>query len=160
MFSLVFAALVAWSSGAGPIGYDDITCGSTVKMIHVGTKMSLKSQNVQFGTGSGQQTVTLADQRSSADDYWQIRAAHGKECKQGYVVVINYLQSDCFHLTFNIAHASSAEQLSAYRTLQHTSSCIATPSALLSARTRKSAPLLTSRARAILVAAPVLCVSR
>lgn len=62
-----------------------MTCGSTVKLEHVGTRFRLHSQEVQYGTGSGQQTVTLVQETDSADSFWKVLAQHGKQCKRGYV---------------------------------------------------------------------------
>jgi hypothetical protein len=42
-------------------GYDHITCGSTFKINHASTNMRLRSQEVSYGTGSGQQVRTVLE---------------------------------------------------------------------------------------------------
>eukprot|EP00045_Choanoeca_perplexa_P015516 m.196250 g.196250 ORF g.196250 m.196250 type:complete len:209 (-) comp17010_c0_seq1:5266-5892(-) len=80
---LAAIALALGTHASGPIGYDHITCGSTFKINHASTNMRLRSQEVSYGTGSGQQSVTLAKGETDVVDYWQVRAPHGKDCKQG-----------------------------------------------------------------------------
>ncbi|EDQ91379.1 uncharacterized protein MONBRDRAFT_23718 [Monosiga brevicollis MX1] len=83
MLTAALLACLVCARASGPIGYDEVTCGSTMRINHVATRLNLRSHEVAYGTGSGQQSVTLASSDSDSNDYWQIRAPNGKDCKQG-----------------------------------------------------------------------------
>ena len=61
-----------------------MTCGSAIQLEHVATRFRLTSQEVQYGTGSGQQSVTLHRETDKASALWKVLAADGKQCKRGY----------------------------------------------------------------------------
>eukprot|EP00550_Attheya_septentrionalis_P003028 CAMPEP_0198281936 /NCGR_PEP_ID=MMETSP1449-20131203/1816_1 /TAXON_ID=420275 /ORGANISM="Attheya septentrionalis, Strain CCMP2084" /LENGTH=217 /DNA_ID=CAMNT_0043977963 /DNA_START=129 /DNA_END=782 /DNA_ORIENTATION=- len=61
-----------------------VTCGSAIKMTHVDTggKYYLHSANAQMGSGSGQQVVTMVEDRSAVGGLWLVREGHGEpQCK-------------------------------------------------------------------------------
>eukprot|EP00055_Hartaetosiga_balthica_P007642 m.26617 g.26617 ORF g.26617 m.26617 type:complete len:230 (+) comp5870_c1_seq1:749-1438(+) len=66
--------------GLEPKGYDEITCGSTVKLKHTASKFLLHSQDVAYGSGSGQQSVTTKKDEQDSFDFWQIKGTEEKEC--------------------------------------------------------------------------------
>ena len=53
-----------------------ITCGSAVKLRHLGSKFYLNSGEMAWGTGSGQQVVTLGKTKNSSSSLWQVRESH------------------------------------------------------------------------------------
>lgn len=52
-----------------------ITCGSLLKLQHVGTGVNLHSHEIAYGSGSGQQSVTGFTGGDDANDYWAVKAA-------------------------------------------------------------------------------------
>ena len=57
--------------------YEGVTCGSTIKLQHSGTKARLHSHDIAYGSGSGQQSVTGFPETTDANSYWQVLHAHG-----------------------------------------------------------------------------------
>ena len=79
----------AWDDDDGPANvdaadYEGVTCGSTIKLQHSGTKARLHSHDIAYGSGSGQQSVTGFPETTDANSYWQVLHAHGAEpCRFG-----------------------------------------------------------------------------
>ena len=82
------------------VGFQFVTCGTVLKLIHVDTSVRLHSHDVKYGSGSGQQVVShtalqyyrvLCTQSvtgvANADDvnsYWVVKGKHGAEqCTRG-----------------------------------------------------------------------------
>uniref|UniRef100_A0A7S0MRV7 MIR domain-containing protein n=1 Tax=Pyramimonas obovata TaxID=1411642 RepID=A0A7S0MRV7_9CHLO len=82
-FTPVAGAIFGGSDGT------PVTCGSTVKLQHSGTKYRLHSHEVAYGSGSGQQSVTCYEGGDDANSYWTIQASTGPKanpCPQGTVL--------------------------------------------------------------------------
>lgn len=54
-------------------GCAQVTCGSVVKLLHVGTQYRLHSHEIPYGSGSGQQSVTSFPRGDDANSYWIVR---------------------------------------------------------------------------------------
>ena len=50
-----------------------VTCGTTVKLQHIGTNYHLHSHEVAYGSGSGQQSVTASSAGDDAGSYWVVK---------------------------------------------------------------------------------------
>lgn len=53
--------------------YDRITCGSAIKLQHESTKFRLHSHNINWGSGSGQQSVTAFEGAGDSNSLWLVR---------------------------------------------------------------------------------------
>jgi len=58
-----------------------VTCGSVMKLRHIATNFRLHSHNVQYGSGSGQQSVTAFPNVDDTNSFWVVRGS--KPCKTG-----------------------------------------------------------------------------
>ena len=84
------------------VGFQFVTCGTVLKLIHIDTNIRLHSHDVKYGSGSGQQvsgcTTACCSQYvlgtqsvtgvTSADDvnsYWVVKAQHKGQCIRGLV---------------------------------------------------------------------------
>lgn len=79
------AAVLAGSSREPPTpGFDLVTCGSTIK-IGFGPAMDyrLHSHEVAYGSGSGQQSITLKRGVDDNNGFWTVQKGIGQECKRG-----------------------------------------------------------------------------
>ena len=65
-----------------------VSCGSVVKLRHGSTGARLHSHEVNYGSGSKQQSVTGLRIKGDTNSLWQIMAANGKDCASGYVVCV------------------------------------------------------------------------
>lgn len=54
-----------------------------MKLEHRATKHRLHSEDVTYGTGSGQNSVTGTPEATSGESYWIVRGAEGVDCEQG-----------------------------------------------------------------------------
>lgn len=75
--------LLIFTSSLLFIGYDKVTCGSTIKLANKVTNYRLHSHGVSYGSGSGQQSVTGFSERDDPNSFWMIRAAHSMQCIRG-----------------------------------------------------------------------------
>lgn len=82
LFACACASVVAVARAEAPAS---VTCGSALKLKHSSTKHFLGSQQVQYASGSGQQSVT-ARSDGSEDQYWILRGAVGEECERGSAI--------------------------------------------------------------------------
>jgi len=57
--------------------FDYVTYGSVVKLEHQATKYRLHSHSINWGSGSGQQSVTALEHPGDAGGYWRITEAYG-----------------------------------------------------------------------------------
>jgi len=64
-----------------------VTCGSVIKLRHNPTGFRLHSHQVQYGTGSGQQSVTGFPNLDDNNSFWVIKGQIGKQCKTGTPLV-------------------------------------------------------------------------
>nr|VZI34875.1 unnamed protein product [Spirometra erinaceieuropaei] len=61
-----------------------ITCGSLMKLLNTDFNVRLHSHDVQYGSGSGQQSVTAIEDVSEAGSYWKVMGPNGvKVCNRG-----------------------------------------------------------------------------
>lgn len=61
-----------------------VTCGSALKLRHVGTGYYLHSHPIRWSSGSGQQSVTAFGGEGDTNSLWQVRSAFGQApCAQG-----------------------------------------------------------------------------
>jgi hypothetical protein len=72
-----------------------VTCGSLVKLKHVTSEARLHSHNVNYMTGSRQQSVTGLKSAADPSSFWTIREPYGQpQCIQGFVVECFPLHTD------------------------------------------------------------------
>jgi len=55
-----------------PTGMESVTCGSTIKLVHEESRFRLHSHEVNYGTGSGQQSVTAHGSKDDPNSYWLV----------------------------------------------------------------------------------------
>ncbi|KDO34388.1 hypothetical protein SPRG_01524 [Saprolegnia parasitica CBS 223.65] len=60
-----------------PAGMEYVTCGSTIKLVHEASRFRLHSHEVNYGTGSGQQSVTAHGSRDDYNSYWLVKEGDG-----------------------------------------------------------------------------------
>uniref|UniRef100_A0A6G1S400 Stromal cell-derived factor 2-like protein 1 n=1 Tax=Aceria tosichella TaxID=561515 RepID=A0A6G1S400_9ACAR len=62
---------------------DHVTCGSVVKLANEAKpKVRLHSHDVKYGSGSGQQSVTAAENQDT-NSYWSILGTNSNQCNRG-----------------------------------------------------------------------------
>ncbi|KAI9092394.1 MIR motif-containing protein [Phlyctochytrium arcticum] len=93
MHWFLWATVVAFLGSAAakeqtPFVLDDefrvVSCASVVKLAHKNTGCRLHSQQVSYGTGSGQQAVTCNPAADNNDDFFIVSAGHGQpQCQRG-----------------------------------------------------------------------------
>lgn len=69
-----------------------VTCGSAIKLAHVetGRKFYLDSGEQSYGSGSGQQIVTLKPEKNDHSSLWLAREGHGEpQCNAGEPIHCN-----------------------------------------------------------------------
>jgi len=72
---------------AGCEGADFVTCGSVIKLKNRVYDARLHSQQVTYGSGSRQQTVTAIGEETSASSYWWVRGTSSNaECSRGKAI--------------------------------------------------------------------------
>ncbi|XRB24489.1 stromal cell-derived factor 2-like protein [Pseudoscourfieldia marina] len=78
-----FLALLFMGAASSEASEVIVTCGSSVKLQHDRTKYRLHSHEVQYGSGSGQQSVTGYKDGDDSNDYWIVHGAFRTNCTQG-----------------------------------------------------------------------------
>ncbi|CAH8506765.1 unnamed protein product [Heterobilharzia americana] len=64
-----------------------VTCGSVLKLVNTDYNVRLHSHEVQYGSGSGQQSVTAVSEEMDTNSYWQVVERNGSpQCNRGRVV--------------------------------------------------------------------------
>jgi dolichyl-phosphate-mannose--protein O-mannosyl transferase len=67
-----------------PLGFDSVTCGSSIKLVHDMTRFRLHSHEIAYGSGSGQQSVTAHASRNDPNSYWLVKEGDGEAaCELG-----------------------------------------------------------------------------
>lgn len=92
--------------------YSKVTYGSALKLLHVPSKFRLHSHQIQWGSGSGQQSVTGFQGSSDPNSLWQVKEAFassevlspGTPVKCGDVIRLHHAQTKRFLHSHN--HAS------------------------------------------------------
>ena len=112
--ALVLCALAS-SARAAYHEHDDeeieppaITCGSIIKLRHKASGFRLHSHQVQWGSGSGQQSVTAVDKADDPNSYWPVKEGHGQPtCVRGEPVkcgaTVRPSDSNTMHFTHDRA---------------------------------------------------------
>ncbi|KAI9595405.1 MIR motif-containing protein [Syncephalis fuscata] len=69
-------------------GFEAVTCGSTIRLVHRATRYQLHSQEAKYGQGqgSGQQIVTALETESDQDCFWLVKPALDATCTRGQPV--------------------------------------------------------------------------
>lgn len=78
---LLFCSVYGFLSASEDV--DEVTCGSVVKLRNTRYLVQLHSHEVQYGSGSGQQSVTGVDNSDDVNSYWVATAATGQHCTRG-----------------------------------------------------------------------------
>ncbi|KAI8850650.1 MIR motif-containing protein [Chytridium lagenaria] len=101
--------------------FQSVTCGSSIKLAHTSSGFRLHSHGINYGSGSGQQSVTGFSSGDDANSYFLVMGPLGETCKRG--VPIKCGESvRLFHMSTNKylhshAHAaplSGNQEVSAY----------------------------------------------
>ncbi|DAZ99617.1 TPA: hypothetical protein N0F65_001445 [Lagenidium giganteum] len=56
-----------------PTGFEHVTCGSSIKLVHEESRFRLHSHEIAYGSGSGQQSITAHSSRSDPNSYWVVK---------------------------------------------------------------------------------------
>lgn len=64
-----------------------VTCGSVVKLRNVETRQRLHSHRIDYGSGSGQQSVTTVAAGDDPNSLWIVTASHRDRCRRGEPIV-------------------------------------------------------------------------
>ncbi|TDH73019.1 hypothetical protein CCR75_003720 [Bremia lactucae] len=76
---LQFCLLTTSSLPPDPHGFEYVTCGSSIKLVHDASRFRLHSHEIAYGSGSGQQSVTTHMARNDVNSLWLVKegeAAH------------------------------------------------------------------------------------
>mmetsp|Transcript_41327 Transcript_41327/g.104208 ORF Transcript_41327/g.104208 Transcript_41327/m.104208 type:complete len:217 (-) Transcript_41327:76-726(-) len=85
---LAFQLALAQEEDSDALNY--VTCGSLIKLKHVSTEARLHSHNVNYATGSRQQSVTGLKSAADPGSFWTIREPFGEnQCIQGTPIKAN-----------------------------------------------------------------------
>jgi len=88
--SVVTAVVIALlgAQHAVAASQDTVTCGSMLQLEHSASKFRLHSHEVKYGHqhGSHQQSVTLFQQSTDANNNFLIEGAYGEDCRPGTAV--------------------------------------------------------------------------
>ncbi|RLN44635.1 hypothetical protein BBJ29_001190 [Phytophthora kernoviae] len=67
-----------------PQGFEHVTCGSSIKLVHEWSRYRLHSHEIAYGSGSGQQSVTTHMARNDVNSYWLVKEGDGQSvCEVG-----------------------------------------------------------------------------
>uniref|UniRef100_K3X1Y8 MIR domain-containing protein n=1 Tax=Globisporangium ultimum (strain ATCC 200006 / CBS 805.95 / DAOM BR144) TaxID=431595 RepID=K3X1Y8_GLOUD len=61
-----------------PTGFEYVTCGSSIKLVHEQTRFRLHSHEIAYGGGSGQQSITAHGSRNDRNSYWLVKEGDGE----------------------------------------------------------------------------------
>lgn len=71
-----------------PTGFEYVTCGSSIKLVHEQTRFRLHSHEIAYGGGSGQQSITAHGSRSDRNSYWLVKEGDGEAgCSIGTLLI-------------------------------------------------------------------------
>lgn len=97
-----------------------VTHGSVIKLINMDYKVRLHSHDVNYGTGSGQQSVTATHQQEDVNSHWLIKpktkpSARGEPVNCGDVIRLQHLStSKNLHSHHFSSPLSGNQEVSAY----------------------------------------------
>lgn len=63
---------------ADPQGFEYVTCGSSIKLVHELSRFRLHSHEIAYGSGSGQQSITAHAARNDPNSYWLVKEGDGE----------------------------------------------------------------------------------
>ncbi|KAE9031720.1 hypothetical protein PR003_g11793 [Phytophthora rubi] len=67
-----------------PQGFEHVTCGSSIKLVHEPSRYRLHSHEIAYGSGSQQQSVTTHMARNDVNSYWLVKEGDGETaCEVG-----------------------------------------------------------------------------
>lgn len=61
-----------------PTGFEYVTCGSSIKLVHEPSRFRLHSHEIAYGGGSGQQSITAHGSRNDRNSYWLVKEGDGE----------------------------------------------------------------------------------
>eukprot|EP00835_Amoeboradix_gromovi_P005360 NODE_496_length_7738_cov_0.394031.p2 type:complete len:214 gc:universal NODE_496_length_7738_cov_0.394031:331-972(+) len=86
----MFALSLLVSSSEMPSGFERVTFGSLIKLVHYKSDYRLNSIAVNYASGSGQQVVTSVPTAKDTNSYWMVRNGFSEEQQElGTVVRCN-----------------------------------------------------------------------
>lgn len=84
MFDWLLQFHVPYSDYADPEGFEHVTCGSILKLVHETSRFRLHSQELSYGTGSQQQLVSATVSQIDVNSDWVIKEGDGdRPCVTG-----------------------------------------------------------------------------
>ncbi|CAK9802336.1 Stromal cell-derived factor 2 [Anthophora quadrimaculata] len=81
--AISFITLALWTSSVKAKGTEHVTCGSILKLMNVDYKVRLHSDDIKYGSGSGQQSVTGTSSKEDGNSYWLVKAGTKRQCTRG-----------------------------------------------------------------------------
>lgn len=103
--------------------FEYVTCGSSIKLVHEDTRFRLHSHEINYGSGSKQQSVTAHGSRNDPNSYWLVKEGDGEEVctlgskiKCGSIIRLEHLETrrNLHTHTFNAPLASHLHEVSGY----------------------------------------------
>jgi len=99
-----------------------VTCGSLIKLKHVGTGYRLHSHEVSYGSGSKQQTATAFPNVDDNNSFWIIRSAFqappcapGTEIKKGDIIRLQHLNTlRNLHSHYHVSPLTQQQEVSCF----------------------------------------------
>ncbi|TMW66174.1 hypothetical protein Poli38472_003939 [Pythium oligandrum] len=83
-----------------PQGFEYVTCGSSIKLVHETSRFRLHSHEIAYGSGSGQQSVTAHSARNDPNSYWLVKEADsasacslGEKLQCGATIRLEHIQT-------------------------------------------------------------------
>jgi dolichyl-phosphate-mannose--protein O-mannosyl transferase len=83
--------------------FETVTCGSSIKLTHKSTGFKLHSHEINYGSGSGQQSITCFPNGNDPNSYFIVQGAFGTNCVRGTTI-------DCGQ-TISLKHAKTFKNL-------------------------------------------------
>mmetsp|Transcript_33042 Transcript_33042/g.43496 ORF Transcript_33042/g.43496 Transcript_33042/m.43496 type:complete len:258 (-) Transcript_33042:341-1114(-) len=83
-----------------------VTCGSVITLKHQQSKYYLHSHGINWGSGSGQQSVTAHESADNHENLWVVASAHGEvPCEVGEPIKCNSVVRLTHHTTNRNLHS-------------------------------------------------------
>uniref|UniRef100_A0A5K3ENK9 Stromal cell-derived factor 2 n=1 Tax=Mesocestoides corti TaxID=53468 RepID=A0A5K3ENK9_MESCO len=99
-FRLFLAFVCSYLSFVSSTNTNAVTCGSIIKLVNTDYDVRLHSHDVNYGSGSGQQSVTGLKDVTDAGSYWQVKLedkntdyCRGLPIKCGQIIRLTHLSS-------------------------------------------------------------------
>ncbi|CAL8091532.1 unnamed protein product [Calicophoron daubneyi] len=83
----IFVALIHFSDSK--LTQHHVTCGSVLKLLNTRHEVRLHSHEVNYGSGSGQQSVTAVGDKTDSNSYWQVDVLernNSPQCNRGRLI--------------------------------------------------------------------------